>query len=77
MVLNGLALGMQWQAALCVAVFRVTRRSSAFAKVSSELVISQQERELGAMMDSSCKMQISVTAGNKIIIIRKGTENKM
>ena len=55
MVLNGLAV--QWHAALCVAVFKVMGRSSAFAKVSSELVISRQERELGVMMDS-CKMSV-------------------
>lgn len=58
MVLNGLAMALQWQATLCVAVFKVMRRSSAFAKASSELVISRQERELGVMMDSSCKIPV-------------------
>lgn len=56
LVLNSLAV--QRQATLCVAVFTVMRSSSAFAKVSSELVISKRERELGVMVDSSCKMSV-------------------
>lgn len=43
--------------ALC-SVFEVARGSSAFAKVSSELVISKQERELGVRMDRSHKMAV-------------------
>lgn len=52
------SLAVQRQATLCAAVFTVTRSSSAFAKGSSELVISKQERELGVMVDSSCKMSV-------------------
>lgn len=48
---------MQWQAVLCV-VFKGMRSRSGFAKGSPEAAIAKQERELGVMMSSSCKMLV-------------------
>lgn len=55
LVLKGLA--MQWQAVLCV-VFKGLRSSSCFAKGSPEAAIAKQERELGGIMSSSCKISV-------------------
>lgn len=46
-----MGLAMQQQVTLFVAVFKVMRRSSAFAEVNSYIAVSKEERELGVIME--------------------------
>lgn len=57
-------LAMQWKETLCIAVFTVMRRSSAFAKVSSELFPNRKEN-LESWWIVLTKCQVCDSSGQK------------